>query len=126
MVRRAEASSVNEQETTRRSADNGSHAVKPRTFSGEGDTIKNLILFLGGMITIVASLWMFASYPNSWWIFLLGIVVYGLALLVPTTLINGATAKHSTGGTELTLDLPAGPHEMAQRPNVPNQAQVNH
>lgn len=126
MVRRAEASGVNEQETTRRSAENGSHAVKPRTFSGEGETVKSFVLFIGGMITIVASFWMFASYPNSWWIFLLGILAYGVALLVPTTLISGATAKHSTGGKEVTLHLPNGPQEMAQRPNVPNQAQVNH
>ena len=125
MVRRDEAS-VNEQETTRRSAEPGSHSVKSRRFSGEGETVKNLIMLIGGMITIVASLWMFASYPNSWWIFLLGILAYGLALFVPTTITSGATAKHSTGGTELTLDLPAGPHEMAQRPNVPNGAQVNH
>ncbi|WP_016998329.1 hypothetical protein [Kocuria atrinae] len=125
MVRRDEAS-VNEQETTRRSAERGSHTVKPRTFSGEGETLKSLFLLLGGMITIVASFWMFASYPDSWWIFLLGILAYGLALFVPTTITSGATAKHSTGGTELTLDLPAGPHEMAQRPNTPNQAQVNH
>lgn len=126
MVSRAEASSVNEQETTRRSDEPGSHSVKSRTFSGEGETVKNLILLIGGMITIVASLWMFASYPNSWWIFLLGILAYGLALFVPTTLISGSTAKHSAGGTDVTLDLPRGPHEMAQRPNVPNGAQVNH
>lgn len=125
MVRRDEAS-VNEQETTRRSTERGSHTVKPRTFSGEGETLKSLFLLLGGMITIVASFWMFASYPDSWWIFLLGILAYGVALFVPTTITSGATAKHSTGGTEVTLDLPAGPHEMAQRPNTPNQAQVNH
>lgn len=125
MVRRDEAS-VNEQETTRRSTERGSHAVKPRTFSGEGETLKSLFLLLGGMITIVASFWMFASYPDSWWIFLLGILAYGVALFVPTTITSGATAKHSTGGKEITLDLPAGPHEMAQRPNTPNQAQVNH
>lgn len=125
MVRRDEAS-VNEQETTRRSTEHGSHTVKPRTFSGEGETLKSLFLLLGGMITIVASFWMFASYPDSWWIFLLGILAYGVALFVPTTITSGATAKHSTGGTEVTLDLPAGPHEMAQRPNTPNQAQVNH
>lgn len=125
MVRRDEAS-VNEQETTRRSAEPGSHSVKSRTFSGEGETVKNLILFGGGMITIVASFWLFASYPNSFWLFLLGILAYGVALFVPTTLISGSTAKHSAGGTDVTLDLPRGPHEMAQRPNVPNQAQVNH
>ncbi|GAA4697031.1 MULTISPECIES: hypothetical protein [Kocuria] len=125
MVRRDEAS-VNEQETTRRSAEPGSHSVKSRRFSGEGETVKNLIMLIGGMITIVASFWLFASYPNSFWLFLLGILAYGLALFVPTALISGSTAKHSAGGTDVTLDLPRGPHEMAQRPNVPNQAQVNH
>ena len=125
MVRRDEAS-VNEQETTRRSAEPGSHSVKSRTFSGEGETLKNVILFGGGIITIVASFWLFASYPNSPWLFLLGILAYGVALFVPTTLISGSTAKHSVGGTDTTLDLPRGPHEMAQRPNVPDGAQVNH
>ena len=125
MVRRDEAS-VNEQETTRRSAEPGSHSVKSRRFSGEGETVKNLIMLIGGMITIVASFWLFASYPNSFWLFLLGILAYGLALFVPTALISGSTAKHSAGGTDVTLDLPRGPHEMAQRPNVPNQAQANH
>ena len=125
MVRRDEAS-VNEQETTRRSAEPGSHSVKSRTYSGEGETIKNLILFGGGMITIVASFLLFSSYPNSFWLFLLGIIAYGVALFVPTALISGSTAKHSAGGTDVTLDLPRVPHEMAQRPNVPNQAQVNH
>ena len=125
MVRRDEAS-VNEQETTRRSAEPGSHSVKSRRFSGEGETVKNLIMLIGGMITIVASFGLFASYPNSFWLFLLGILAYGLALFVPTALISGSTAKHSAGGTDVTLDLPRGPHEMAQRPNLPNQAQVNH
>lgn len=125
MVRRAEAS-VNEQETTRRSAESGSHTVKPRTYSGEGEMVKNLILFIGGMITIIGSLWLFASYPDSFWLFLLGILAYGLALFVPTTLISGSTAKRSPGGSEVTLDLPRGPQDMARRPEVSNQQQVNH
>ena len=40
---------------------------------------------------------------------------YGLALMVPTLFLSGATAKHSTGGTEVTLDLPRNASEMAQR-----------
>lgn len=125
MVRRDEAS-TSEQETTRQAAEHGSHKVKARTFSGEGDLVKNLILFVGGMVTILGSFWLMASYPNSVWLFLLGIVVYSVALFVPTTVTSGSTTKHAPGGAEITLDLPSGPHQVAQRPGVPNGAQVNH
>ena len=132
MVRRSEAeTNVSRQQTAGRTAEDGSHAVNAEAgsargahdrsgrrapqFSGEGQVVQNAILFGGGMITILVSLWLFSTYPENWlWIFL-GILAYGLALMVPTLFLNGATAKHSTGGTEVTLDLPRNASEMAQR-----------
>ncbi|MDV5999617.1 hypothetical protein IUU84_08535 [Kocuria rhizophila] len=128
MVRRAEAESNARRASTGRTTEDGSHAVDAETraanehhgrrrpqYSGEGEIVKNAILFGGGMVTIVVSLWLFSTYPENWWLFFLGILAYGLALMVPTLFLNGATAKHSTGGTEVTLDLPRNASEMAQR-----------
>ena len=120
--------------------DNGSHALQSeqdhgrdrqdgvtyREYSGQGEGLKNFVLMGGGMITILASFWLFASYPNSFWLFLLGIIVYGVALAVPTAIFPGSTAKHSTGGTDITMDLPSNDREKAHRPGVPQGAQVNH
>lgn len=116
--------------------ENGSHTVQAenarhdsanyRQYSGQGETAKNLVLLIGGMITILASFWLFASYPNSVWLFLLGILVYGVALAVPTLIIPGSTAKHAAGGTDITMDLPASESEKAHRPGTPPGAQVNH
>ena len=130
MVRRAETH-TSDQYSAGRTVEDGSHAVtedhraarsdhdsasrrKPQ-YSGQDDVVKNAILFGGGMVTIVVSLWLFSTYPENWWLFFLGILAYGLALMVPTLFLNGATAKHSTGGTEVTLDLPRNASEMAQR-----------
>ena len=128
MVRRAEAESNARRASTGRTTEDGSHAVDAETrtahehpgrrrpqYSGEGEIVKNAILFGGGMVTIVVSLWLFSTYPENWWLFFLGILAYGLALMVPTLFLSGATAKHSTGGTEVTLDLPRNASEMAQR-----------
>ena len=91
------------------------HGRRAPQYSGEGEIVKNAVLFGGGMVTILVSLWLFSTYPENWWLFFLGILAYGLALMVPTLFLNGATAKHSTGGTEVTLDLPRNASEMAQR-----------
>ena len=132
MVRRAEAeSSAHRSHTAGRTVEDGSHAAatgdhstgtvrgdhgrrKPQ-YSGEGDVVKNAVLFGGGLITILVSLWLFSSYPDSWLLFLLGILAYGLALMVPTLFLNGSTASHSSGGKQTTLDLPRNASEMAQR-----------
>lgn len=128
MVRRAEAESNAHRASTGRPTEDGSHSVDAETrtshehrgrrmpqYSGEGEIVKNAILFGGGLMTILVSLWLFSTYPESSWLFLLGILAYGLALMVPTLFLSGSTAKHSTGGTDLTLDLPRDASEMAQR-----------
>ncbi|WP_431695725.1 hypothetical protein [Kocuria rhizophila] len=129
MVRRSEAESNAHRPHTGRTTEDGSHAADAHAtrtpterhgrrapqYSGEGEIVKNAILFGGGMVTILVSLWLFSTYPDSWWLFMVGILAYGLALMVPTLFLSGATAKHSTGGTEVTLDLPRNASEMAQR-----------
>ena len=129
MVRRSEAESNAHRPHTGRTTEDGSHAADAHAtrttterhgrrapqYSGEGEIVKNAILFGGGMVTILVSLWLCSTYPENWWLFFLGILAYGLALMVPTLFLNGATAKHSTGGTEVTLDLPRNASEMAQR-----------
>lgn len=129
MVRRSEAESNAHRPHTGRTTEDGSHAADAHAtrtaterhgrrapqYSGEGEIVKNAVLFGGGMVTILVSLWLFSTYPENWWLFFLGILAYGLALMVPTLFLNGATAKHSTGGTEVTLDLPRNASEMAQR-----------
>ena len=129
MVRRSEAESNAHRPHTGRTTEAGSHAADAHAtrttterhgrrapqYSGEGEIVKNAILFGGGMVTILVSLWLFSTYPDSWWLFMVGILAYGLALMVPTLFLSGATAKHSTGGTEVTLDLPRNASEMAQR-----------
>ena len=132
MVRRSEAETdASRQHSAGRTAEDGSHAVggqehtgrnahqphgrRMPQYSGEGDVVKNAILFGGGVITILVSLYLFSTYPSSPWLFFVGILAYGLALMVPTLFLNGSTASHSTGGTETTLDLPRNASQMAQR-----------
>lgn len=96
------------------SAANTRHTTeaKPRQYSGQGDTVQNLILFVGGMATILISFLLFASYPDSPWLFFVGILVYGLALLVPVAILPSRTAKHAAGGKDIAMHLPSGAHEM--------------
>ena len=113
MVRRSEAESNAHRPHTGRTTEDGSHAADAHAtrttterhgrrapqYSGEGEIVKNAILFGGGMVTILVSLWLFSTYPDSWWLFMVGILPSGLP----------------TGGTEVTLDLPRNASEMAQR-----------
>lgn len=125
MERRADAS-TSDRNTTRGDGSDAARRAKPRDYSGQGHMLQNWILFGGGMITIVVSFWMFASYPNSPWLFFIGIMAYGVALAVPTVIFPTRTAKHAPGGKQIAMHLPAGPHEMAHRPGEPDGAQVNH
>ena len=122
MDRRADAS-TSDRNTTARDGSEAARQAKPRDYSGQGAMLQNWILFGGGMITILASFWMFASYPNSPWLFFLGIIAYGVALAVPTVIFPTRTAKRAPGGTQLTMHLPSGPEEMAHRRGEP---EVNH
>ncbi|WP_144793769.1 hypothetical protein [Kocuria palustris] len=83
---------------------------KVRRHSGEGSAVTSLILLVGAMATILVSFYLFAHHDN--WLFLLGIVVYGIALLVPTAIMSSRTSGHSTGGLDTVMDGP--------RPNATN------
>ena len=78
---------------------------KVRRHSGEGTGAVSLILLIGAMATILVSFYLFAYHEN--WLFLLGIGVYGAALLVPTGIMASKTRSRPIGGHETALDLPA-------------------
>lgn len=78
---------------------------KVRRHSGEGTAVVSLILLIGAMATVLVSFYLFAYHDN--WLFLLGIGVYGLALLVPTAIISSKTVSRPIGGHETALDIPA-------------------
>ncbi|NKE09406.1 MULTISPECIES: hypothetical protein [Kocuria] len=80
------------------------HGRTIRRYSGEGQGVANFVLWLVPVVAILASFWLF-TMPENWW-FVVGILIYGAALMIPTLIVAGKTAKHSTGGRELTLDVP--------------------
>lgn len=84
-----------------------------RRHSGEGLFISNIVLWLIPIAAILVSFWLF-TLPDSWW-FAVGILAYGLALLLPTLLLTSKTASHSTGGRELTIDVPASTESAAHQ-----------
>ncbi|MDO5619089.1 hypothetical protein [Kocuria sp.] len=84
-----------------------------RRHSGEGQFVSNIIIWIIPVAAMLASFWLF-TMPENWW-FVVGILAYGAALLIPTLIISGKTASHSTGGRELTIDVPhsteSAPHQ---------------
>ncbi|MEW1978382.1 hypothetical protein AB0271_08360 [Kocuria palustris] len=87
---------------------------KVRRHSGEGTGAVSLILLIGAMATILVSFYLFAFHEN--WLFLLGIVVYGAALLVPTGIMASKTRSRPVGGHETALDLPASAATNISKP----------
>lgn len=83
-----------------------------RRHSGEGQSAANFILWLIPVVAVLASFWLF-TMPENWW-FVVGIFAYGAALMIPTLILSGKTAAHSTGGRELTIDVP---HSTESAPN---------
>lgn len=75
-----------------------------RRHSGEGSNVGSAIMVVVTLALILLSFYLFAHYDN--WLFLLGIAVYGLALLIPTGVLGGKTASRSTSGVETVLDGP--------------------
>ena len=73
-----------------------------------------LILLIGAMATILVSFYLFAYHDN--WLFLLGIGVYGAALLVPTGIMASKTRSRAVGGHETALDLPASAATNISKP----------
>ncbi|MDO4255046.1 MAG: hypothetical protein Q4C81_07885 [Kocuria sp.] len=75
-----------------------------RRHSGDGQFVSSLALCLVPIVAILASFWLFTMPEN--WGFVLGILVYSAALLIPTWIISSKTAARSTWGRELTIDVP--------------------
>jgi hypothetical protein len=77
-----------------------------RSHSGQGRTASNLLMFAAAMLIMIGSFWAFASYPDSPLIWVLGLLLYGLALLLPVGLLRSSTTKKVEGGRSLAMDVP--------------------
>lgn len=77
---------------------------KVRRYSGEGSLGLSAILVVFSLAIICLSFYLFVYFDS--WLFLAGILVYGLSLGIPTLFMSGKTASHSAGGLETTLDAP--------------------
>ena len=77
-----------------------------RSHSGQGRTASNLLMFAAAMLIMIGSFWAFASYPDSPLFWVLGLLLYSLALLLPVGLLRSSTAKKAEGGRSLAMDVP--------------------
>ncbi|MCD1144978.1 hypothetical protein LQU92_06940 [Kocuria sp. LUK] len=77
-----------------------------RSYSGQGRTVNNLIFLVLAMAVMIGSFWAFASYPNSPTVWIIGLLLYALALLIPVSLMSSSTAKRAEGGRTLAMDVP--------------------
>ncbi|MFI7484294.1 hypothetical protein ACH9EU_17990 [Kocuria sp. M1R5S2] len=98
MARRA-PSSTSTSTTTGRGQD-------VRSFSGQGRTLNNLLFLAACMAIMIGSFWAFASYPDNPLVWVIGLLLYGLALLVPVSLLRSSTAKRAEGGRTVAMDVP--------------------
>lgn len=76
------------------------------SYSGQGRTVNSLIFLALCMAIMVGSFWAFASYPNSPLVWIVGLLLYTLALLIPVGLLSNSTAKHAVGGRSILMDVP--------------------
>ena len=76
------------------------------SYSGQGRTVTNLLLLLLCMGVMVGSFWAFASYPDSILIWMVGLVLYAVALLIPVGILSTSTAKKAEGGRTVLMDVP--------------------
>jgi len=100
MARRAQSS------TTVSAAGTSRDGGKVQSFSGQGRTVNNLIFLALTMGLMIGSFWAFASYPNSLWLWILGLALYTVALLIPVGLLHNSTAKRAVGGRAILMDVP--------------------
>lgn len=77
-----------------------------RSHSGQGRTVNNLVFLAACLAIMVGSFWAFASYPNSPLLWIIGLVLYSLALLIPVSILQSSTAKKVRGGRTLAMDVP--------------------
>lgn len=83
-----------------------------RRHSGEGQFISSFVLCMIPVAAILVSFWLFTMPENL--AFVLGIVIYGAALLIPTWIISSKTASASAGGHQLTLDIPESTESISR------------
>ena len=106
--------------STSSSAAASTDGASVRSHSGQGRTVNNLLFLVACLAIMVGSFWAFASYPNSPLLWIIGLLLYSLALLVPVTILQSSTAKKVRGGRTLAMDVPsstevAGVDTTAQR-----------
>ncbi|MFI7744820.1 hypothetical protein [Kocuria rhizosphaericola] len=77
-----------------------------RSHSGQGRTVNNLVFLAICMAIMIGSFIAFASYPDSPLVWIVGLLLYTLALLVPVGILQTSTAKKAEGGRTLAMDVP--------------------
>ena len=102
MANRAQSSTS----TSADSTPNGRSGATVRSHSGQGRTVNNLVFLVVCMAIMVGSFIAFASYPNSALVWIIGLLLYALALLVPVGILQTSTAKRAEGGRTLAMDVP--------------------
>ena len=94
----------------------GPSGTTVRSFSGQGRTVNNLIFLVLAMAVMIGSFWAFASYPNSPTVWIIGLLLYALALLIPVGLLSTSTAKRAEGGRTLAMDVPPSTEVPGHQP----------
>ncbi|GEO94634.1 hypothetical protein [Kocuria turfanensis] len=89
------------------SADASTGGASVRSHSGQGRTVNNLLFLAACLAIMVGSFWAFASYPNSPLLWIVGLLLYSLALLIPVSVLQSSTAKKIRGGRTLAMDVPS-------------------
>ena len=85
----------------------GGRGATVRSHSGQGRTVNNLIFLVACMAIMIGSFIAFASYPDSPLIWIIGLLLYALALLVPVSILQSSTAKRAEGGRTVAMDVPS-------------------
>jgi len=93
------------------------------SYSGQGRTVNSLIFLALCMAIMVGSFWAFASYPNSPLVWIVGLLLYGLALLIPVGLLSNSTAKRAAGGRSILMDVPPTTEVPGDEPKAAEYAQ---
>ncbi len=95
------------QSPTSTPADAPTGGATVRSHSGQGRTLNNLVFLVVCMAIMVGSFIAFASYPNSPLVWIIGLLLYALALLVPVSILQSSTAKKAEGGRTVLMDVPS-------------------
>ncbi|PLC13180.1 hypothetical protein AUQ48_14365 [Kocuria flava] len=102
----------------------GRSGATVRSYSGQGRTVNNLIFLVLAMAVMIGSFWAFASYPNSPTVWIIGLLLYALALLIPVSLMSSSTAKRAEGGRTLAMDVPPSTEVPGDEPKAAQLGQA--